>query len=488
MKTPSIKKNFIMNALLSMSSFIFPLITFPYVSRVLLPDGMGKVQFVTSFVAYFNIIAQLGIPTYGIRACAKVRENREELTRTVHELLLLNLLMCLLAYVGLGLSIACIPRVRQEKTLALIIGLTLLLNALGMEWLYKALEQYTYITVRSVLFKLIAMAAMFLLVHSQEDYVVYGAITIFAASASNLLNFINARRFLSFRPVGGYDLRRHTRAVLVFFAMACATTVYTNLDEVMLGFMKTNADVGYYHAAVKIKTILVSLVTALGAVLLPRASYYMEQGMKEAFKRITEKALHFVLLAASAVMVYFMLFARAGILLLSGSAFEPAVVPMQIIMPTVLLIGITNVLGIQILVPLGKEVKVLYSEIAGALVDLVLNLLLIPRYGAAGAAVGTLAAEAAVLLVQYCALRDMAAGLFRSFRYRNALLALALAMVTSVWVLFCPFGSFLTLLISACCFFGVYAVVLLWTKEPLMMELFEQMKAIVRNRLGKKEA
>ena len=143
-----------------------------------------SVQFAVSFVNYFNLIAQLGIPTYGIRACAKVREDRQALTRTAHELLMINLGMCLASYLALGLCITFIPRVNQEKTLFIIISTTLLLNAIGMEWLYKALEQYTYITVRSVAFKVVSVAAMFLLVHKQEDYVVYGAITIFAASAS----------------------------------------------------------------------------------------------------------------------------------------------------------------------------------------------------------------------------------------------------------------------------------------------------------------
>ena len=480
MNSPSIKKNFIMNALLTMSSFIFPLITFPYISRVLLPEGTGKVQFVSSFVAYFNMIAQLGIPTYGIRACAKVREDRQALTRTAHELLFINLVMCVAAYFALGLSIAFIPRVNQEKTLFIIISLTLLLNAIGMEWLYKALEQYTYITLRSILFKAVSVAAMFFLVHSKEDYLVYGAISIFASSASNLLNFINARKYISMRPVGGYDFRRHIRVVLVFFAMACATTIYTNLDEVMLGFMKTNADVGYYHAAVKIKSILISIVTALGAVLLPRASYYIEHGRLDEFKRITRKALHFVFLLAVPMVLYFTAFSREGILFLSGAAFEPSVRPMQIIMPTVLLIGITNVLGIQMLVPLGKEKTVLHSEIAGAIVDLLLNLWLIPRYAAAGAAIGTLAAEIAVLVIQYLALRDEMKEYVRQAYLVKIFGAAIAALAASIWIKQIAIGSFWTLVLSAALFAAVYCICSLCLKEELAFEIWEQIRQKVR--------
>ena len=146
-KKASLKINFIMNSILTMSQFIFPLITFPYISRILLPVGTGKVSFATSIVSYFALFAQLGIPTYGIRACAKVRDDKKELTRTVQEIFIINLVMSLITYVIFFFAIYYVPRLRQDKGLLMIIGLTIFFNAIGMEWLYKALEQYTYITI-----------------------------------------------------------------------------------------------------------------------------------------------------------------------------------------------------------------------------------------------------------------------------------------------------------------------------------------------------
>ena len=144
--------------------------------------------------------------------------------------------------------------------------------------------------------------------------------------------------------------------------MSCATVIYTNLDTVMLGLMKGNVDVGYYNAAVKIKGILLGVVTALGTVMLPRLSYYVEHGEQKKFGRLTRKAMNFVILLATPLMIYFILFAREGIFFLSGAAYDGSVIPMQIIMPTLLLIGMTNVMGIQIMIPLGMEKQVLYSE------------------------------------------------------------------------------------------------------------------------------
>ena len=161
--------------------------------------------------------------------------------------------------------------------------------------------------------------------------------------------------------------------------MSCATTIYTNLDSVMLGFMATNADVGYYGAAVKIENILVSIVTSLGTVLLPRAAYYIEHQQMDEFKKLSRKALNFVFIIASPMMIFHSL-RKTGYFFLSVMPLHQQLLPMRLIMPTLLLIGITNILGIQILVPLGYEKAVLVSEIVGAVIDLVVNALLIPVY------------------------------------------------------------------------------------------------------------
>lgn len=477
-----------MNSILTMSSFIFPLITFPYVSRILLPVGTGKISFVTSIVSYFTMIANLGIPTYGIRSCAKVRDNKEELSRIVHELFIINIITSVISYLLLFGLVILLPTLRQEKILFLVISSTILLNTMGMEWLYKALEQYTYITLRSILFKFIAIILMFVFVHTRNDYVIYGGISVFASVASNVLNFINVHRYISMRLVGNYQIKRHIKSVGVFFAMSCATTIYTNLDTVMLGFMKGSEEVGYYNAAVKIKVVLIGIVTSLGAVLLPRCSYFIEKSMIDEFKRISCKAINFVFLFATPMMVYFILFAKPCIYFLSGSAYAGAIFPMKIIMPTILLIGITNILGIQILVPLGNEIFVLYSEIAGAVVNLLFNAFFIPVYGASGAAIGTLIAEGVVFIVQYIVLRKEIYRIFNKISYFRLILASFFGGIVSIWILAFHVESFITLLVSAICFFGMYVVTLIVMKEPFILEIKEKigvmLKSIITSRIN----
>ncbi len=470
-KQKSLTVNFIMNVILSMSAFIFPLITFPYVSRVLLPVGTGKVSFANGIIAYFALFAQLGIPTYGIRACARVRDDKEKLTKTVQELLIINTVISAIVYVVFIIALLTVPKMRSDSTLFLITSSTIFFNVIGVEWMYKGLEQYTYITIRSIIFKFIGLILMFFLVREKADYVWYGFITIFAASASNIFNFINIHKYISLKPVGHYDFKPHLKAVAVFFAMSCATTIYTNLDTVMIGFIKGDIENGYYNAAVRIKSILVSIVTSLGAVLLPRASYYLENKLVDEFKKISQKALSFVFIIAVPMMVYFMLFAHESIYFLAGSAYDKSILPMQIIMPTLLFIGLTNIMGIQMLVPLGKEKYVLYSEIAGAIVDLVLNAILIPFMGAAGAAIGTLAAEAVVWIVQFRYLKEDVMPMFRSIHYGLIITATAISTAVSAATKLLSWHPFFILVLSAVLYFGIYLLVLTIGKEPLVIEL-----------------
>ena len=481
MKQKSIKLNFIMNAILQISAFIFPLITFPYVSRILGPSGTGNVSFATSIVTYFALFAQLGIPTYGIRATARVRDDKELLSKTVQEIFIINAVMCVLAYFVFFVVLNLVPKMYNDKVLFIIISSTILFNSVGMDWLYKGLEKYTYITFVSIIFKFIALILMFVCVHHKNDYVIYGAISIFAASASNICNLVNIHKLIYIKPIFNFEFTKHFRPIMIFFAMSCATTIYTNLDTVMLGFMKDNVEVGYYNAAIKIKNVLLGVVTSLGTVLLPRASYYIENNMYSEFKRIAGKALNFVVLISFPLCLYFILFAKEGVLFLSGDAYTEAILPMQILMPTLIFIGLTNIMGIQMLIPLGKEKVVLYSEIAGAIVDLAINTVLIPIMASSGAAIGTLVAEMVVWIVQYIALKEDVKETYVKIRYLPIVIGLAISALFSMPIKLLGLSSFFTLLLSAIVFFGIYLVVLTVAKEKLVNEIeFQILEKILK--------
>lgn len=473
----SLKFNFIMNMVLTITSVVFPLITFPYLTRILLPQGTGRIAFANSVVTYFSMFAMLGIPTYGIRACAKARNNEERLAAVIQEIWIINAVMTIAICLIYGLAVMIIPALRQEKSLMIICGFYIILNLFGMEWLYKGLECYTYITIRSIVFKLMGLILMFLLVRNASDYLVYAAISVFANVGYGILNFFKARKYIFQIKVKKHDYKQHFKPIVNFFAMSVAVVIYTNLDVVMLGFLRTSADVGYYDVAVKIKVILVNIVTALGAVVLPRATYYIECNRKSDFQTIITKAVKIVTIISIPFMVYFSVMAKESILLLSGRDYLPAVYPMIVIMPTTVIIGFSNLIGIQILIPLGKEMVVTFSEIAGAVVNLIVNLLLIPGLGALGAAIGTIIAESVVLLVQSLFAKEIVPFLWKEIEIKK-LLAASFVSIIPLFIVkqICNIPLFFLFVITGFSFFGVYGMVLFLLKEDIVLEIYDMIK------------
>ncbi len=479
-KTHSIKYNFIMNFILTATNVIFPLITFPYVSRVLQATGNGKVSFAASVANYFMMVASLGIPTYGVRACARVRDDKKELSKTVQELFIINFVVTAFVIITYLILIFSVPRFREDRVLFLINGINVVLNMFGMNYVYQALEQYDYITIRSIFFKLISIALMFLMVHQQSDYIIYGAITVFAAVGSYVFNFVRIKKYIDFRLYGKYDLKKHLKPIFTLFAQNLAVSIYTNLDTIMLGFMKTDADVGYYNVAVKIRGLLLSFVASLGNVLFPRMSYYVKKNMMEEFKKYMVKALNFELLMSLPLSLYFVLYSKESILFMAGSGYEGAILAMQIIIVAVIPNGLTGVLGIQVLTAMEKERYVLYSVIVGAVVDFLLNLVLIPNYGAAGAALATTITEFLVLLVQFLYTKDLLYEVKKEFRWYYYLSICIIAGIMAYLVKYLSFRTFFSLVISAAIFFGLYGLGLVVVKEPIIIDVFNEIKGKIK--------
>lgn len=408
MKKESLTINFILNSFIAFFSMLFPILSFPYVSRILHPEYVGRVSFAESLVTYFLLFSQMGIPTYGTREIAKVRSDRNKLIKLTSQLFLINFSMAICSYIAMILASCMVPRLHEDQLLYLIMGLSLFMNAMSMDWLYKGLEEYGVLAKRSFGLKLLSLLLIFLLIHKQEDYLMYGFLYMLAAYGAGILNFRAAYRDLlkgniRFDKVKA-DIKgafhRHISHIAVFFAMTCATTIYTHLDTVMVGAMSGNTELGYYNAAVKIKTLLVAITTSLGIVLVPRITNCIMERKAEALRRYIRITFLFTASFSLLSLIFFECFTTQSILLLSGQEFMPAVPAMKVIMLTVPLIGFSNLTGLEILVPFHKEKIVLYSEVFGAAVDFVMNLMLISKYGSAGAALGTVIAELSVLSFQ----------------------------------------------------------------------------------------
>lgn len=471
-RTQSVTLNFIMNVILKISAFVFPLITFPYVSRVLGATGNGKIAFAVSVISYFSMVAQLGIPTYGIKACAACREDRIKLNKTVQELLIINSIMVVLVYLVFVIVIIFVPRFQNDRLLLAITSTMILLNAVGMDWLFQALEQYSYITIRNIVFKVLSIVLMLVFVHDPDDYIIYGGISVLGTCGSNILNILYAGRFLEHKPMKGLQIRQHFQPIISFFMLSVAVSIYTSMDTVMLGFMCGDTEVGYYAAATKLKSILVSSVTALGGVLLPRMSHYIATKRLEQFYKTIKKSFEFIIIVTFAISIYFFVMADSTIILLAGNGYVNAIAPMRIITITVILIGISNITGMQILVPTNREKYTTLSTAVGAVVNLCVNAIAIPKFGAAGAAVGTVVAEAVVLLVQFKYLGRELYNMLKGIKVLKILIGNGIATIALV-ILKLNMQieyTFLQLFITAVVFGGIYGLVLVILREELVME------------------
>lgn len=471
-KTHSIKYNFFMNVILKGSSFLFPLITLPYVARTLGAKANGRITFATAVISYFLMIANVGIPTYGIRACAKLRDDKKNLSKTVIEILSLEYFMTFIAYIVLGISIYSINRFKVDAKLIWISSIALILSTMGAEWLFNALEQFEYIAIRNIIFKLLSLGMMFIFVHNYKDVYVYAGIIILGTYGSNIMNVIQLRKYIDFMKIGIKDMAKHVKPAFTFFFLSIAISIYTNLDNVMLGFMTSDADVGYYSVAVKVRGIILTVVTALCTVLLPRVSYYFENNKLDDFKRIICKSIYCILLLAVPFMVFFIVVSQQTVSILAGDKFGAAVLPLCFIMPTVLFAGLSNLTGIQVLVPMGLEKYTVISTICGALVDLIINIVLIPHLGTIGAAIGTMFAELIVLIIQVMYLRNR---IKFNIDIRNILKIIIASIISmSILLLVKPLifvaSSFINFIVCALVFFIPYSAILIVTGETICSE------------------
>lgn len=476
-KEKSLNKNMIMGTILTLSNFIFPLITYSYVARIISPSGIGKVAFVNSVLSYFIYIASLGIPSYGLRECAKLRNDKEKLSKTFQELLIINLVSTMFAYILLFIVIISLNKLYNYKILFLIMSSQIFLNSIGVEWLYQALEEYSYITIRSVFFKVIGVLLTFILIKSPDDILLYGFLTIFAASANYICNFINIHKYITFKKFKNYNLKKHFKPIFSLLTASIIISIYANFDIVMLGFISSEYEVGLYNAALKIKSILLSLSTAITAVMIPRISYYIQNKDEKGINKLLIKSLQISLLIAFPVCIYCLLFSKNILLFVCGISYIEAENTLKLLMILILPLILTNLFGNQILIPFGKENRFSQSVFIGMWINLILNLLLIPKYGASGAAFGSIITEIWNVFWMSHNEKKYKKLFIKNIKFMNYLFSITVSSLGSiiVYMLCQKYGIFIQLVLTSIVYFTTYYIILIILKEPILYNTVQKL-------------
>ncbi len=391
---PRITTNFIYNVALTLSTYLINLVLFPYVSRVLGVDMVGKVGFVNETISYFSLFAILGIPTVGIREIAACGNDRERRSRVFSSLMVLLAGLTSVVMVVYLAAIFIVNRFQADRNLFIIGAGTLLFTSFLIEWFYQGLENFRYITIRSILVKLIYALAVFLSVRYPADYVRYFTLTVLAVVVNAAINVGYSRRFASF-SFRNLDLRTYFKPLFSLGLYKVMISMYTTFNVVYLGFVSTETEVGYYYASKKLFYILLGIFSALATVMMPRMSSLAEKGEKEQFHRKVGQMFDLVFAIAIPMVIYLVMMASKIIGLMSGLGYEGAVLPMRIISPVLLLSSMAQIWVIQILLPLRKDRIILLSSIIGAVTGILVNILLVGKYGAVGSAIVMLCSELA---------------------------------------------------------------------------------------------
>ena len=474
----SVKVNYILNLINTGTQMLFPLITFPYVCRVIEADGIGQINFFQSIISYISLFTCLGIPMYAIREIARDRSDVLQMNRTAMEILLLHSMLTLVGYAIVAILCLTVPQIQVNIPLFLILSLTIFFTAIGCEWFYRGIEDFKYITIRGLIIKTVSVVLLFIFVKSKTDLLYYGCYTVFGVLGGNIFNFFRLRKYIHRENIifSELHIKRHVKPVLKVFSFSVVTSIYLQLNTVLLGFLKNALAVGYFAAATKVMQMLLMMSSCLGSVMMPRASHLIAENKEDEFNRLIQKSYDFTLAIALPMTIGLIFCAPSLITALCGVKFEHSILPSQIIAPIILMVAISNVFGIQVLFPKGKINIVTLCCGIGAVADLILNLCLIPFFSYIGTSIAYLGAEVATTVSMYFIGRKYIPIIY----FKKSHLTYALGCVVMAFALYglslLQLPTLTILLLQGCCGVLAYFIILCICKDEMLVQILSKIK------------
>lgn len=428
------KKNFAYNTILSLSQVFFPLILFPYVARVILPVGIGEVSFVESICRYAILFSGLGIPIYGVREVAKCKNDSIKLNRLFSELIFIHLALTLLVLIIYGIFIYSFSQLYQSIHFYHIGFLMIFSNVFVVDWYFQGISEFKFITIRNLIIRTALTIAVFLLVKNKEDGIVYFSIIVLTAVLNAIVNFFYAKKTITFNFTFNWQsIKKHFVPLFFIFSSIAFISIYTLLDTIMLGFLSNQKSVGIYTTALKVSRVPMTFIGALGVVLIPKLSEYFQENDKTEFNRLINKSINFVITFSVPSILILISSSSLIIEFFAGKDFIEASSVLKILSVLSLLIGISNVFGMQVLTPMSKDKYLTYSVVFGTVLSLLLNFLLIPVYKEIGAAISNIIAETAVTVATiYFANKFISIRLDYVFILKTIIISLPILLISSL--------------------------------------------------------
>ena len=471
----SLVRNMLFNCIYKGVYLLFPILTIPYLSRVILPEGIGKVDFSISIVNYFLIFASLGIPQYGIREIAKSKSDLECLSKNFSEIYLINFFSTTVTVALYYLMIFSLPYFADKIALFSIMGIVLILNIFNVDWFYQGMEQYGYIAVRSIIVKIISLTLIFVFVKRPEDYIIYAALYVFGISCNNIFNMLKLRKFIILF-IHGLEIRRHIKTITILLSTQLAITLYINLDITMLGIISGDKAVGIFTSASKLCKLIVLTITSVSVVLLPRISKLLTENNRAKINITISNMFDLLLFVSLPITIGIILLSEDIVLSFFGPDFFEAALTLRILASLIIILSIGNLFGMQVLMAFGKEKHMLVSVIAGFFINFILNMILIPTFSEKGAAIASLITEIGVLCIQcYMALQYIQLRISKTDLLSLFWSNLSVICILFIVTVFFPVG-FVRLIISALISSVLYILLNVMFKHSLIKAIYLKIK------------
>lgn len=389
-----------------MSTYLVPLIVFPYISRVLGVDGIGKVDTIDNMIDYCILFSMMGLASVGVREIAKNKDNPRLLNQTFTDLFALNLCSTVLIAIVFCLTVVVSPQL-QDYSMLLPVGiLKLIANLFWIEWLYQGLEEFRYITIRSVVLRLLFILSIFLFVKTSTDVVTYYTLFVGITIGNAVCNWYHKRTYLHW-DIRKANISHYFRPFFMLGLFAMLSAIYYKLSLPVLSFITDSHEAGNYATATRVYQVVIALISTLSGVMIPRMSILMKEKRFDLVSQYTNTAFKLLFLFSFPIICFVELFAPDIVHIFAGNGYEGAILPMRIIMLQIIIIGAEKIIVLQLLIPLRRDIAIIKAGIAGVTIWAVLTILLVPIYHSTGTAIVWLAAETMVLTVSTIEIRRL---------------------------------------------------------------------------------
>lgn len=461
-KSQGIKGNTIYNSIKSIAGIIYPLITFPYISRVLMAENVGKINFGNSVVSYFSLIASLGVSTYAIRECSKVRNDRWNLDNIASQIFSINIISTFIAYATLAITLIVARPLDDYRTLICIQSSSILFATFGADWVNTAMEDFRYITLRTVGMQIVSLVLMFIFVRRPEDYMKYAVISVIASSGANIVNIFYRKRFCKIRFTTKINIKKHLPSIFLLFSLILSQTIYCNSDLTMLGLIWGDYEVGLYSTSVKMYNLVNTFVASVAWVVMPPLSAAFACRDYKRVNNLLKYSLNFIIVLGLPCIVGINAITKPLIYVIAGAEYLPAGLSLNVLTIALLFSFISGWMGNMVMLPAGKESIFLKTSVISALVNVVLNMLLIPYWGIYAAAVTTAIAEiiGTILKIPYLDKQIHIDSLFNMLKAPciGSLAIIIISMITNYFMESYFLIAISTMIMSAIVYFAILLV------------------------------